>query len=208
MPYPRLVTGPDGQWCVATGWHAEGSPVPADAAPPIVPGPNAERANDQFSIYYQEYPPCPAREGEQQVGTPAEWAARFWEQVPLPRPQPYIAPGWAIVGKPGYLETNGEVRHTYETTSPFGPLQIHATGRYYVDWGDGETTGPYSFEGKPWPDGEITHDWIWSGTYDILVTQKWTATWSFGPNSGVLRQLQTSGTIDDFRARQIQAVIR
>ncbi|MGH9224042.1 MAG: hypothetical protein ACRD2W_09750 [Acidimicrobiales bacterium] len=112
------------------------------------------------------------------------------------------------MGKLGYLETRGEVRRTYNTTSPFGPLQIVATGRYYVDWGDGETTGPHSLEGQPWPNGQITHDYIWSGTYDIVVTEKWTATWSFGPNRGILTELQTSGRIDDFVARQIQAVIR
>jgi hypothetical protein len=99
------------------------------------------------------------------------------------------------------------LRHTYTNSTPFGPLEIVATGAYYVDWGDGESSGPHSFEGKPWPDGEITHDYVWARTYDIVVTERWTATWHLGGQSGVLRELRTSGTIDDFPARQIQAVI-
>jgi len=68
--------------------------------------------------------------------------------VPLPRPQPHIAPGWAITGKLAYLETRGELTHTYSQGTPIGPMEITARGRYYVDWGDGTTTGPHEGEGK------------------------------------------------------------
>lgn len=37
--------------------------------------------------------------------------------------------------------------------------------------------------------------------------EKWTADWSLGGESGVLRTLQTTGTINDFPVQQIQAVI-
>ncbi|MCA1692012.1 MAG: hypothetical protein LC733_07385 [Actinobacteria bacterium] len=135
-------------------------------------------------------------------------AARYWEQIPLPKPRPHIAPGWGITGKLAYIETNGELRHVYTNTTPLGPLEIVATGGYFVDWGDGETTGPYDLEGGRWPDGQITHDYVWAGGYDIVVTERWTATWSLGGQSGTLRELQTVGTIDDFPVRQVQAVIR
>jgi hypothetical protein len=94
--------------------------------------------------------------------------------------------------------------------SPQTPLPTHALEpviRIYVDWGDGESSGPHSVEGKPWPDGEITHDYIWSGTYDIVVTQRWVARWSFGPNSGVLTDRRTEGRIEGFPAREVQAVV-
>lgn len=134
-------------------------------------------------------------------------AARYWERIPLPKPQPSIAPGRAITGKPAYLETNGELAHTYSTDTIFGPLEIVAEGSYTINWGDGESTGPYSFEGRPWPDGRITHEYQWIGSYDIVVTERWTANWRFGGESGVLRTLQTTGRIDDFPVEQIQAVI-
>ena len=61
--------------------------------------------------------------------------------------------------------------------------------------------------GKPWPDGQITHQYLKVGIYDIVVTERWTATWNFAGESGVLRTLQTTGRIEDFPVEQIQAVI-
>jgi hypothetical protein len=149
-------------------------------------------------------PPCPAREGDT---SPYALAASYWERIPLPEPDPYAAPGWAIVGKTVYLETRGQTSSVYTNDTEIGPLEIVATGRYYVDWGDGESSGPFGSEGGPWPDGHITHDYIWSGTYDIVVTQRWTATWSLAGRSGTLRELRTTGTIEGFPAREIQAVV-
>ncbi|MGH9280557.1 MAG: hypothetical protein ACRD12_20995, partial [Acidimicrobiales bacterium] len=107
------------------------------------------------------YPACPLQPGQDASQDTAEaFAARYWETVPLPKPRPYIAPGWAIVGKLGYLETRGELTKTFtDPNTPFGTLEIFATGRYYVDWGDNESSGPHSSEGKPWPEGQITHDY-------------------------------------------------
>jgi len=134
-------------------------------------------------------------------------ARRYWEEIPLPKPRPQIAPGRAITGKNAYLETNGQTRQVYTNSTIFGLLEISATGTYTVDWGDGTTTGPHAFEGKPWPDGSITHDYLDVGSYDIVVTERWTANWRIGGNSGTLRTLQTTGRIDDFPVQQIQAVI-
>ncbi len=107
-----------------------------------------------------------------------------------------------------YLETRGSTTHTYtDPNTPFGPLTIVATGKYYVDWGDGTRTGPHPDEGGPWPDGRITHEYIHIGEYDVVVTERWTATWSFGSESGVLDELRTVGRIDDFPVQQIQAVV-
>jgi hypothetical protein len=209
VPYPRLTTGPDGRPCVVTGYYPAGARLPSDAAPEEVPSDDRVPGVNDFSLYYQTYPPCPEEEGAAGVAdTPAAFAARFWERVPMPKPDPHIAPGWAIVGKTAYLETNGVTTMTHNSDSPFGPLRIVATGRYYVDWGDGERTGPHSVEGRPWPHGQITHEYQWAGTYDVVVTQRWTATWSLAGQSGILRELRTTGTIDDFPARQIQAVVR
>lgn len=209
VAYLKLGTGPDGQPCVGTGYYVQGTPLPADASPGVAPSPDRQPGVNDYNIAYQEYPPCPTSEPAAGVAdTPGAFAARFWERIPMPTPDPRIAPGWAIVGKLAYLETNGVTQKTYSSDSPFGPLNIVATGRYYVDWGDGDTSGPHGSEGRSWPDGQITHAYQWAGTYDVVVTERWTATWSLAGQSGVLRELRTTGRIDDFPAREIQAVIR
>ena len=139
--------------------------------------------------------------------TPESVAVRFWVDIPLPRPEPQIQPGRAITGKFAYLETRATTSHTFtQNDTPFGPLQIVATGRYYVDWGDGTTTGPHPDEGTPWPNGRITHEYLRVGKYDVVVTERWTATWHFGAESGTLTELRTTGRIDDFPVEQIQVI--
>jgi hypothetical protein len=156
-------------------------------------------------------PAVPAPLGPEASGqdqTQTSYAIRFWRSVPLPTPEPYIAPGRAITGLFAYLETRGETTHTFtEPNTPFGPLEIVAKGAYYVDWGDGTKTGPHPHEGGPWPDGRIKHEYLRVGTYDIVVTERWTATWSFGTESGNLDELRTVGRIEDFPVQQIQAVV-
>lgn len=204
--YDRLTSGPDGQGCVTTGYAEEGT-TPAD-------GVRTDLVTQNILDIHGlplEFPPCPeqplAPGQPAPVETPSMVARRHWERVPLPVPQPAIAPGRAITGKLAYLETRGAVTHTYTNDTMFGPLVIVATGSYVIDWGDGETSGPHSFEGKAWPDGQITHEYINVGSYDIVVTERWTATWRLGGESGVLRTLQTTGRIDNFPVQQIQAVI-
>ncbi len=135
-------------------------------------------------------------------------AARAWENLTtLPKPNPYIAPGRALTGKTAYVETRGELLRNYLIDSTRGPLTISAAGTYFVDWGDGHTSGPYSIEGRAWPDGQITHEYINIGTYNVVVTEKWTARWSLDGASGVLRTLQSTGRISNFPVEQLQAVI-
>ena len=207
LPYNRLTTGADGQPCVTTGYYAEGtSPNDAPLTDPVT-----QNVRDIHGLPPLEYPPCPVQPrapGElARLETPAMIAMRYWEQVPLPKPAPSIAPGRAITGKLAYLETRGEVAHTYTSSTIFGQLTIVASGSYDVDWGDGTTSGPHAFEGRPWPNGRITHDYLDVGSYDIVVTERWTARWSLGGETGLLRTLQTTGRIDDFPVEQIQAVI-
>jgi hypothetical protein len=206
LPYDKLTTAPDGQPCMTTGYHEEGT-VPTDGVP-------ANPAYPQPYIYAnlaESYAPCP--EQPRQPGqpaileTPSMVAARYWERIPLPKPRPTIAPGRAITGKLAYLETRGQTTDVYTSNTVLGALSIVATGYYTVDWGDGTTSGPHRYEGKPWPDGQITHEYQDVGTYDIVVTERWTSSWQLGGQSGVLRELRTTGRIDNFPVEQIQAVI-
>jgi hypothetical protein len=200
---------------VTTGYKEVGTGRPADGAVPVSEQqfpPGAGPETDPYKFYYEDYPPCPEQPrapGEPApVVTRAMIAARYWEQVPLPVPKPAIAPGRAITGKTAYLETKGEITHTYTNNTIFGPLEIASTGRYYVDWGDGKgEAGPYSLEGQPWPGGVITHQYVNVGTYTVTVTEKWVGQWRLGGESGTLRTLETVGSIADFPVQQIQAVI-
>ncbi len=206
VSYDRIMGGPDGQPCIGTGYAEEGRiPRPSFGVT------DREQAPGSVSDLYSTAPPCPAQPSQAgqpaPVVTPAMVARRYWEEVPLPKPKPAIAPGRAITGKLAFLETRGEITHTYTNDTAFGPLEILAKGSYVVDWGDGETTGPYDIEGKPWPNGQITHEYVDIGVYDVVVTEKWTATWRLGGQSGVLRTLQTTGTIGAFPVEQLQAVI-
>ncbi len=177
--------------------------MPPDIDPTIVAGVSETDTHNILA----SYPPCPAQPGSILVETPHRVAIRFWQDIPLPKPEPQIQPGRAITGKFAYLETRGTTSHTFtQSDTPFGPLRIVATGRYYVNWGDGTTTGPHPDEGAPWPDGRITHEYLRVGKYDVVVTERWTATWHFGAESGTLNELRTTGRIDDFPVEQIQAV--
>jgi hypothetical protein len=203
-PEPQVVytdevgVGPDGQSCV----RSRAVPLPDGTS--LAPG--TDFGNVSGSLF-STYPRCPPAFNQEAVIDPRVLALQGWEEVELPKPQPYIAPGWAITGKYAYLETRGQLRHVFTKGTPIGPLQITSTGRYYVDWGDGETTGPHSAEGGPWPDGEITHTYIDVGHYDVVVTEEWTAAWSLGPAGGSLNGQRTVGRIDDFRVEQIQVVV-
>jgi len=200
------MVGPDGQACIGTGYYESGSSVPRPVQGPT----ESEEGPGNSSSLYSTAPPCPRRlgpSGAASLETPAMVARRHWEDIVLPDPRPRIAPGRAITGKTAYLETVGQRSYTYSNTTVFGPLVIIATGSYWISWGDGEATGPYAVEGMPWPDGTITHEYQSVGLYDIMVTERWNASWQLGGKSGVLRGMETTGNIDDFPVQQIQAVI-
>jgi hypothetical protein len=114
-----------------------------------------------------------------------------------------------LVGLPAYLEaTTLVVLPPIAAATPFGPLNVRAASTLSVAWGDGTTTGPFSNPGAPWPEGTITHTYGRSGAYDVVVTQRWTATWSLGGAGGTLGPAETTGRIDDFPVRAVQAVGR
>lgn len=199
VPYMHLDVDDQGRACTRTV-YVEVDPD----APPTQP----TLGQTDFYGVYPECPPLPSDPGQPApVETPLVLATRYWERVSLPMPRPHIAPGRAITGKLAYLETNNRTSYTYTNDTVFGPLEIVATGRYFVDWGDGNTSGPHAGEGGPWPDGSITHQYIDVGNYNVVVTERWTATWRLGGESGVLHELRTSGRIDNFPVQQIQAVV-
>ena len=142
--------------------------------------------------------------------SPEQVAVGFLITVPLPTPEPYIAPGYALTGKLAYLETRAVERKDFTAPTPFGALRVVATRTAFdVDWGDGSGVdkGPFPFAGEPWPNGRITHTYTHMGRYDITVVERWKAEWSLAGATGTVTGLRSApAIIEDFEARQLQAV--
>ncbi len=142
---------------------------------------------------------------------PGELAVQFWQTIPLPVPHPSIPPNYAVTGMPAYLVTNGTLAPSpYQRQTPLGPLRITARGSYLVDWGDSTSpdwAGPYKYEGRPYPDGNISHTYDNVGTVTVTVQEVWTATWRLGAASGQLTELRTTATIHNFEIKQVQSIL-
>jgi hypothetical protein len=141
---------------------------------------------------------------------PAVIAAQFWQthgEDLLAKPAPRIPPGWALTGKLAYLEAGGRASQQFDNPTPAGDLAITATGRIWVDWGDGAgLSGPYPDLGGPYPSGDITHTFDLTGAYPVRVVEQWSATWSLAGQSGDLVALRTEGDIPAFAVRQLESV--
>ena len=192
---PHRQINADGSTCVVliTTTHASGIPAAAQAV-----------STDLWGLLAGSTR-CVGADAIQVID-PSALAWAFWREVTLPSPAPAIDPGWAITGKPAYLETGGVLRKTFTRATPIGTLTITAIGRFRVWWGDGATSGPFANVGGPWPDGRITHTYTDTGRYDVVVDEDWTARWRLAGFSGSLSSLRTSGTIANFVVREIQAV--
>lgn len=206
----KVVSFTDGQLC--TRYSPPTSPV--DGSRPK----NLEEAFanvDAFARTYPEVPPVWARfvEGKPPCAAPPsaeELAVGFVTTIPLPKPAPYIAPGYAITGLRAYLETRGSENEDFSQQTPLGLLQVRTTRTSYeVDWGDrsGRDRGHYPYPGLAWPEGRITHTYTDMGRYDVTVNQHWAASWTLAGQSGRIPGLRSApARIDDFEVTQLQAV--
>lgn len=159
-----------------------------------------------FTTYSMDLPVC-AKPSPGESPPPADEAARsFWDVRVLPSPVLKVVPDYAITGKLVYLQIAGESEQRFDVDNPLGDdVAIHATSTYRVDWGDGTTTTTRS-QGGPWPSGDVTH--VYERTSPgvaITVTQLWSATWTAGPSTGDLADLQTTGALT-MPVTQLQAV--
>ncbi|HUP85884.1 MAG TPA: hypothetical protein VM143_09480 [Acidimicrobiales bacterium] len=139
---------------------------------------------------------------------PATAAALIWrDSVELPDPTLHIEPGYAITGKPAYLEV-GSPRGVNKQAAAFGhAVQLEVTSLLDVDWGDGTIDRNITRQGGPWPTGDITH--TYTDTADAIavhVTQRWRATWRVGTQTGTIAdQLFTESTLS-LPVKELQAV--
>lgn len=199
---PVVGTLEDGRPCLTVVRRRVASAAEAQAI--------EDQGNIVWQYQYANYPGCPSEPRAPAATSAAAIAEEFWRvqlRDLLDKPKPSIAPGYMLAGKLGYLETNARMVQRFTHDTPLGLLRIEARGRLFVDWGDGTgVAGPYSDPGKPWPDGTITHSWTDAARYDVVVTQRWTATWELAGRTGSFDGLITVGRIEDFEVRQLQAV--
>ncbi len=154
--------------------------------------------------------PCPASQPLPAVPSPGAAAQMVWrDQMKLPPPEPYIAPGKAITGLRAFMEIRGP-RTMTQTFDVFGyALTITATASSYdVDWGDGSWSRGLTSRGGPWPNGDVRHVYTTQGTYTVRVLERWTGTWSLAGGGGgrVDGALSSEGRINAFPVVQVQAV--
>ncbi|HET9444138.1 MAG TPA: hypothetical protein VFO65_12490, partial [Acidimicrobiales bacterium] len=155
----------------------------------------------------RSFPMCPRPERREGRPAPQVVAREVVEEITLPVPAPSIAPGFALAGKPAYLETGASLRPpTIERQTELGVISVTARGTYTVDWGDGTPVERHAVEGGPWPDGPIRHVYTHARTYDVVVSIEWTADWVVAGVPGTLEGLRTSATLAGFEVRQLQAV--
>ena len=137
-----------------------------------------------------------------------DYARHYLQIVGLDKPHPEIsAKNGGICGVEHSLDLHMRMERLFEdNAAPYGTLTIHAYSKAIVDWGDG-STGTYAMSGGPFPNKSIAHSWSTRGTYDINVTATWSAAWSMGPYSGVLQGIPATGSINDFRVWEAQAML-
>jgi hypothetical protein len=140
--------------------------------------------------------------------TPPQAAAQVWQdQVTLPAPEPHIAPGHAVTGRPAFLEDNGPRTITGTFTALGYAVDITATPTSIdVDWGDGTVDRNLTKAPGPWPNGGVSHTYTHAKPVTVTITKHWTATWRIGNASGTVTEpLNTTATLE-LDVRQIQAV--
>lgn len=156
---------------------------------------------------------CPIADGELLPATMLRDAVRGAVVDHLPRPEPEIPPGWALTGMTAYLVTHheltyGPATHTIDLGTFEVTVEITATGRSTVDWGDGTIT-THTVPGTPWPDGEVHHTYRDAGEVTVVVTDRWLVDFTVTSPVTITDSVDAvlaGRSISDLEVRQIQAV--
>ncbi len=97
----------------------------------------------------------------------------------LPRPEPWVAPGFALTGLDVYLDTGPahDLRYLQTEIVEVGPftytVEVTARGTMAVDWGDGSEVATFEAPGQGYPSGAVRHVYRDAGTVDVAVTDRW-----------------------------------
>jgi hypothetical protein len=115
--------------------------------------------------------------------------------------------GWVLVNKPTVVYTDA-TDQTLTTTILGAPVAITAhPDSYRWDFGDGaviSTTHP----GRPWPQADISHPYVHTGTYSITLTTTWSATFTLADDPtprDVPGTATTASTSTPFTAEELRS---
>lgn len=137
------------------------------------------------------------------IEDPTPQVREFVRSIALPRPELWVAPGFAVTGMEAYLEVDGQDPFEVTTTiDGFGGLEVELSPTVLlVDWGDGVSERvDDGRRGAPWdgPEHEqIEHLYLHPDEdLRLEVTARWMARWSVGAFSGVVDDLATTETLE------------
>jgi hypothetical protein len=130
------------------------------------------------------------------------------DAIPMPTPDIWLAPGWAIVGKRSYLELSTPTQQTGIVTHRGLPINYICTvASAQIRWGDGNTTTFTRNETGPYPNGGVSHWYDEPGRYTPTVQEIWSCQVSYRTQTRTVTVTPPAGTFPNFEARELQAVI-
>ena len=136
--------------------------------------------------------------------TPDQYAQAMRAELETLAPKPIltIAPGWALVGRYAYLETNGNLTFTNNNQVIAWTCAV-ATST--ANWGDGTTQTINRTTTGPWPNGSARHAYINARNYQVTVRETWSCAIDT-PTGATTLALNTLTPPLDLRADEIQAI--
>jgi hypothetical protein len=185
-------------------------PLPTNAGlvGTLVPGCPGSTAGGGGGRTGQAPPPPPS---------PVEAATSAWWETTLPDPTLAISPpNGAVTGLDLYLSIGGPQTLTFDVQSLGTAVHLDVRSTYDIDWGDPapddsalgrKVTRGHRTQGGPYPHGDLRHQYILRGSATITVTQRWTADWTAGGQSGTLSDVLYTEASTTIPVQEIQAVL-
>lgn len=150
--------------------------------------------------------------------SPSQAAVAAWWQTTLPDPTLATSPpDGAITGLDLYLSIGGSQKLTFDVQSLGYAVQLEVGSTYDVDWGDPRPDGSvlgrtvtrgHRTQGGTWPNGDLRHQYVERGSATIEVTQRWTARWTAGGESGTISDVLYTQASTTIPVQEIVAVLK
>lgn len=202
--------------------YVDGMGLCSTTGPVVLPGsgdPAIPTATPNVAWSLQGCPAGPARAGgaPPPPPSPRDAATAVWWETTLPDPTMATSPPTgAITGLDLFLSIGGPQKVTFDVPSLGYIVHLDVNSTYDVDWGDpapdgsaigAKVTRGHRTQGGPYPNGDLRHQYIDRGAATITVTQRWTASWTAGGESGTISDVLYTDATSTIPVQEIQAVI-